>query len=44
LGKPILNFIKDAQAFLSEKGIEESHVSISDEQDFAVAFVTLVKG
>jgi len=44
LGKPILNFIKDAQAFLSENGIQESHVSISDEQDFAVAFVTLVKG
>jgi len=43
LGKPILNFIQDAQAFLNNNGIKEIHVSISDEQDYAIAYVVLVK-
>lgn len=44
LGKPILNFIEAAQDFIKQKGIHESHVSISDEKEYAVAYVTLVKG
>ncbi len=43
LGKPILNFSDMAGKYLQENGITESHVSISDEQDYAVAYVTLVK-
>ena len=43
LGKPILNFSELANAFLTKNKIIESHVSISDEQDYAVAYVTLVK-
>lgn len=44
LGKPILNFVETAKDFLQLHGVKESHVSISDEQDYAVAYVTLVKG
>ena len=44
LGKPILNFSELANVFLTKNKIIESHVSISDEQDYAVAYVTLVKG
>lgn len=44
LGKPILNFSEIANEFLTNNKIIESHVSISDEQDYAVAYVTLVKG
>lgn len=43
LGKPILNFAEAAKDFLQQHGVKESHVSISDEQDYAVAYVTLVK-
>jgi len=42
LGKPILNFVETAKEFLQLHGVKESHVSISDEQDYAVAYVTLV--
>lgn len=44
LGKPILNFAEKARTFLNENNIKESHVSISDEQDFALAYVLLIKG
>ena len=44
LGKPILNFSEVANEFLVKNKIKEGHVSISDEQDYAVAYVTLVKG
>jgi len=43
LGKPILNFTDNAKEFLNDNDIQESHVSISDEQEYAVAYVTLVK-
>ena len=43
LGKPLLNFIELADEFLTDNKIIESHVSISDEQEYAVAYVTLVK-
>lgn len=43
LGKPILNFADKAKEFLANNNIKESHVSISDEQEYAVAYVILVK-
>ncbi len=43
LGKPILEFKGKAAVFMSEKAISEAHVSLADEEDHAVAFVTLVK-
>ena len=41
LGKPILQFSPRAQAWLDTRKITHSHLSLSDEQDFAIAFVTL---
>ncbi len=41
-GKPILNFSGVAEVFLNEKKIKQSHLSLADERDYAVAFVTLV--
>lgn len=41
-GKPILEFIDVAESFLKENNIKESHLSLADERDYAVAFVTLV--
>ena len=41
-GKPILEFLDVAEAFLQEKNIKQSHLSLADERDYAVAFVTLV--
>ncbi len=40
-GKPLLEFTGRAQAFMREKGIATVHVSLADEEDNAVAFVTL---
>jgi len=44
LGKPLLNFADKAKDFMDSHGVKESHVSISDEKEYAVAYVTLVKG
>ena len=41
-GKPILEFIDIAEKFLQEKDIKQTHLSLADERDYAVAFVTLV--
>ena len=41
LGKPLLEFSGRALGFLREKGIAMAHVSLADEADHAVAFVTL---
>jgi holo-[acyl-carrier protein] synthase len=43
-GKPMLSFSGRARQFMQEKGITVSHVSLADEQDNAVAFVTLETG
>ena len=43
-GKPILTFSKIAKQFISENNITDHHISLSDEKDYAVAFVTLVSG
>ncbi len=40
-GKPLLEFSGRALEFVRVKGIAFSHVSLSDEADHAVAFVTL---
>lgn len=41
LGKPLLEFSGYAAEFVAQHGIDEIHVSLSDEEDHAVAFVTL---
>ena len=42
-GKPLLQFQGKAADVYEELGIGDSHISISDERDYAVAFVTLLK-
>lgn len=44
LGKPYLFCTGRVQALFDEHGISESFLSISDEDDYAAAFVTLVRG
>ena len=41
LGKPQLVFSPELQAFLQQRGIVRSHVSITDEREHALAFVVL---
>jgi len=41
-GKPMLEYLGRAVELVEEMGIGESHVSIADETDHAVAFVTLL--
>jgi holo-[acyl-carrier protein] synthase len=43
LGKPYLVCNARAKAMLEDYGVRETHVSLSDEGGFAVAFVTLVR-
>lgn len=40
-GKPMLEFHGQTQQFVQKKGIAVAHISLADEQDNAVAFVTL---
>lgn len=40
-GKPLLEFSGYAREFVRERGITAVHVSLADEEDHAVAFVTL---
>lgn len=40
-GKPLLEFRGRAREFLRERSVTVSHISLADEQDHAVAFVTL---
>ncbi len=41
-GKPVLEFLDIAEKFIQEKKIKQAHLSLADERDYAVAFVTLV--
>jgi holo-[acyl-carrier protein] synthase len=41
-GKPVLEFSGVAKKFLQEKQIKQTHLSLADEREYAVAFVTLV--
>ena len=43
-GKPLLEFSGRAREFLEERKISIAHISLADEQDHAVAFVTLETG
>jgi holo-[acyl-carrier protein] synthase len=42
-GKPMLEFSGEAEEFLRRHGIAVTHISLADEEDHAVAFVTLEK-
>ena len=42
-GKPLLVLMGRAQEFIQAQGICESHISLADEKDYAVAFVMLIK-
>lgn len=42
-GRPMLRFSGRALALLNELGIGESHLSLADEQELAIAFVTLLR-
>jgi len=42
LGKPILEYYNNAIDVCSRLNVVESHISISDEDEYAVAFVTLL--
>lgn len=42
-GKPLLEFYDFAKKFLATKGINASHLSLSDEKEYAIAFVTMEK-
>ena len=41
-GKPLLEFLDVAAQFLQDNNIKQMHLSLADERDYAVAFVTLV--
>ncbi|OOZ42032.1 holo-ACP synthase [Solemya pervernicosa gill symbiont] len=41
LGRPLLQFSGKALLYLEKIGMKSSHLSISDEQKYAIAFVTL---
>lgn len=43
-GKPLLEFTGRAREYLRERKITVAHISLADEQDHAVAFVTLETG
>lgn len=43
-GRPRLEFTHEAAAFVAAHGITNVHVSLADEEDHAVAFVTLATG
>jgi holo-[acyl-carrier protein] synthase len=40
-GKPMLAFYGRAREFIQERSVAVAHISLADEQDHAVAFVTL---
>lgn len=42
-GKPLLELSGYARTFVQEQRITEVHISLADEEDYAVAFVTLGK-
>lgn len=42
-GKPLLEFTDAALELMRQHGITTAHISLSDEEDHAVAFVTLEK-
>ena len=41
-GKPTLEFLGVGKKFIDNNKIQQTHLSLADERDYAVAFVTLV--
>lgn len=41
LGKPVLVFSESAQEILEKQGISRTHLSLSDESEYAIAYVLL---
>ena len=41
VGKPIIEFDESIKSFINDLGIKSSHVSLSDDGGYAVAFVVL---
>lgn len=41
-GRPVLHYYGKALAFMKKMGVSGGHISIADEEDHAVAFVTLL--
>jgi holo-[acyl-carrier protein] synthase len=41
LGAPSLQFVDEAKLWCDRKNVSTSHISLSDEQEFAIAFVVL---
>lgn len=41
VGKPELELLEVAEKFLLDNNIKQTHLSLADEKDYAVAFVTL---
>ncbi|MDX5411366.1 MAG: holo-ACP synthase [Thauera sp.] len=44
LGRPSLAFLGRAEELRVRLGVADSHVSVADERDYAIAFVTLLRG
>lgn len=44
LGRPLLTFTERAEEIRVQLQVSVSHVSVADEQDYAIAFVTLQRG
>ncbi len=42
-GQPALEFSGTAAQFIHSRGINSAHISLADEDDYAVAFVTLAR-
>jgi holo-[acyl-carrier protein] synthase len=43
-GRPLFELSAEVQAFLRSKGVSKTHLSLSDEREFAVAFVVFEQG
>ena len=43
-GRPLFELSAEVQAFLRSKGVSQTHLSLSDEREFAVAFVVFEQG
>ncbi len=43
-GKPLLEYTGPAAAYCLRCGVSQSHLSLADEEEYAIAFVTLTSG
>ena len=42
-GQPVVTYLGEAQRYVMKHHIQETFISLADEQDFAVAFVTVLQ-